>query len=174
MQNRNISIATIACIALSAIRHDGKDYHQGELITLNSNNKLFLEKAGYVRTATDNEIAQAKAQQADLAKAENTVAPVAEDLPTDKPQLADQTVTHPEQPTEQPAEQSPKPATLEAEPVDLPVAKPMDYSKLTKAELNAELDKRGIAHDAAAKNADLEALLTANDMAKRQDKAGNQ
>ena len=99
---------------------------------------------------------------------------MAEDLPTDKPQLADQTVTHPEQPTEQPAEQSPKPATLEAEPVDLPVAKPMDYSKLTKAELNAELDKRGIAHDAAAKNADLEALLTANDMAKRQDKAGNQ
>lgn len=168
MQNRNISIATVACIALSAIRHDGKDYHQGELITLNSNNKLFLEKAGYVRTATDNEIAQAKAQQADLA--ENMVAPVAENLPTDKPQLADQTVTHPEQPTEQ----SFTPATLEAQPVDLPVAKPMDYSKLTKAELNAELDKRGIAHDAAAKNADLEALLTANDMAKRQDKAGNQ
>ena len=168
MQNRNISIATVACIALSAIRHDGKDYHQGELITLNSNNKLFLEKAGYVRTATDNEIAQAKAQQADLA--ENMVAPVAENLPTDKPQLADQTVTHPEQPTEQ----SFTPATLEAQPVDLPVAKPMDYSKLTKAELNAELDKRGITHDAAAKNADLEALLTADDMAKSQDKAGNQ
>lgn len=172
MQNRNISIATVACIALSAIRHDGKDYHQGELITLNSNDKLFLEKAGYVRTATDNEIAQAKAQQADLA--ENMVAPVAENLPTDKPQLADQTVTHPEQPTEQPAEQSPKPATLEAEPVDLPVATVVDYSKLTKAELNAELDKRGITHDAAAKNADLEALLTADDMAKSQDKAGNQ
>lgn len=173
MQNLNISIATVACIALSAIRHDGKDYKEGDLVTLNSNAKLFLEKAGYVRTATDNEIAQANAQ-ADLAKAENTVAPVAEDLPTDKPQLADQTVTHPEQPTEQPAEQSPKPATLEAEPVDLPVAKPMDYSKLTKAELNAELDKRGITHDAAAKNADLEALLTADDMAKSQDKAGNQ
>lgn len=168
MQNRNISIATVACIALSAIRHDGKDYHQGELITLNSNDKLFLEKAGYVRTATDNEIAQAKAQQSDLA--ENMVAPVAENLPTDKPQLADQTVTHPEQPTEQ----SFTPATLEAQPVDLPVATVVDYSKLTKAELNAELDKRGITHDAAAKNADLEALLTANDMAKRQDKAGNQ
>lgn len=168
MQNRNISIATVACIALSAIRHDGKDYHQGELITLNSNDKLFLEKAGYVRTATDNEIAQAKAQQADLA--ENMVAPVAENLPTDKPQLADQTVTHPEQPTEQ----SFTPATLEAQPVDLPVATVVDYSKLTKAELNAELDKRGITHDAAAKNADLEALLTADDMAKSQDKAGNQ
>ena len=168
MQNRNISIATVACIALSSIRHDGKDYHQGELITLNSNDKLFLEKAGYVRTATDNEIAQAKAQQADLA--ENMVAPVAENLPTDKPQLADQTVTHPEQPTEQ----SFTPATLEAQPVDLPVATVVDYSKLTKAELNAELDKRGITHDAAAKNADLEALLTADDMAKSQDKAGNQ
>lgn len=168
MQNLNISIATVACIALSAIRHDGKDYHQGELITLNSNDKLFLEKAGYVRTATDNEIAQAKAQQADLA--ENMVAPVAENLPTDKPQLADQTVTHPEQPTEQ----SFTPATLEAQPVDLPVATVVDYSKLTKAELNAELDKRGITHDAAAKNADLEALLTADDMAKSQDKAGNQ
>lgn len=168
MQNLNISIATVACIALSAIRHDGKDYHQGELITLNSNDKLFLEKAGYVRTATDNEIAQAKAQQSDLA--ENMVAPVAENLPTDKPQLADQTVTHPEQPTEQ----SFTPATLEAQPVDLPVATVVDYSKLTKAELNAELDKRGITHDAAAKNADLEALLTADDMAKSQDKAGNQ
>lgn len=168
MQNLNISIATVACIALSAIRHDGKDYHQGELITLNSNDKLFLEKAGYVRTATDNEIDQAKAQQSDLA--ENMVAPVAENLPTDKPQLADQTVTHPEQPTEQ----SFTPATLEAQPVDLPVATVVDYSKLTKAELNAELDKRGITHDAAAKNADLEALLTADDMAKSQDKAGNQ
>ena len=169
MQNRNIPIATIACIALSAIRHDGKDYKEGDLVTLNSNAKLFLEKAGYVRTATDNEIAQANAQ-ADLAKAENTVAPVAENLPTDKPQLADQTVTHPEQPTEQ----SFTPATLEAQPVDLPVATVVDYSKLTKAELNAELDKRGITHDAAAKNADLEALLTADDMAKSQDKAGNQ
>lgn len=164
----NTTLATVVCIALSAIRHDGKDYRQGELITLNSNDKLFLEKAGYVRTATDNEIAQAKAQQSDLA--ENMVAPVAENLPTDKPQLADQTVTHPEQPTEQ----SFTPATLEAQPVDLPVATVVDYSKLTKAELNAELDKRGITHDAAAKNADLEALLTADDMAKSQDKAGNQ
>lgn len=165
MQNRNISIATVACIALSAIRHDGKDYKEGDLVTLNSNAKLFLEKAGYVRTATDNEIAQANAQ-ADLAKAENTVAPVAEDLPTDKPQLADQTVTHPEQPTEQPAEQSPEPATLEAEPVELPVATPVDYSKLKKAELNAELDKRGIAHDGDLTNAQLAALLVANDNTK--------
>lgn len=164
MLNRNISIATVACIALSAIRHDGKDYQQGELIALNSNDKLFLEKAGYVRTATDNEIAQANAQ-ADLAKAENTATSMVEELPTNKPQLADQTVTHPEQPTEQPVEQPTEPATLEAQPVDLPVATAADYSKLKKAELNAELDKRGIAHDSDLTNAQLAALLVANDKA---------
>lgn len=164
MLNRNISIATVACIALSAIRHDGKDYQQGELIALNSNDKLFLEKAGYVRTATDNEIAQANAQ-ADLAKAENTATPMVEELPTNKPQLVDQTVTHPEQPTEQPVEQATEPATLEAQPVDLPVATAVDYSKLKKAELNAELDKRGIAHDSDLTNAQLAALLVANDKA---------
>lgn len=37
------------------------------------------------------------------------------------------------------------------------------YGNLTKAQLNAELDKRGIAHDAKATNAELEALLVADD-----------
>ena len=69
MQNRNISIATVACIVLSAIRHNGTNYKQGDLVTLGSNDKFFLEKAGYVRTATDAEIAQAKAQQTAIEKA---------------------------------------------------------------------------------------------------------
>ncbi len=37
------------------------------------------------------------------------------------------------------------------------------YTKMTKDELNAELDKRKIEHDAKAKNDELEALLVAND-----------
>lgn len=37
------------------------------------------------------------------------------------------------------------------------------YGNLTKAQLNAELDKRGIAHDPKAINAELEALLVADD-----------
>ncbi len=45
---------------------------------------------------------------------------------------------------------------------------PDNYSKLTKAELNAELDKRGIAHDAKATNEVLQALLVADDSAKTQ------
>lgn len=167
------TLATVACIALSAIRHDGKDYNQGELITLNNNDKLFLEKAGYVRTATDNEIAQANAHQADLAKAKNTLAPVAEELPTDKPQLADQTVTHPEQPTEQPVEQPTEPATLEAQPVELPVAPTVDYNKLKKAELNAELDKRGITRESDLTNTQLVALLVADDKAKTTEAGAN-
>ena len=43
-----------------------------------------------------------------------------------------------------------------------------NYGKLTKAELNAELDKRGIAHDAKATNEVLQALLVADDSAKTQ------
>ena len=38
-----------------------------------------------------------------------------------------------------------------------------NYGKLTKAELNKELDKRGIAHDPKASNEALEALLVADD-----------
>ena len=40
------------------------------------------------------------------------------------------------------------------------------YGNLTKAQLNAELDKRGIAHDPKAINAELEALLVADDKQK--------
>lgn len=41
-----------------------------------------------------------------------------------------------------------------------------NYSSMTKAELNAELDKRGIKHDAKAANAELMALLEKSDNAK--------
>lgn len=176
MLNRNISIATVVCVALATIRHNGTDYKEGDLVTLNSNDKFFLEKAGYVRTATDHEIATAKAQQAELEKANTVTAPVAEQLPTDKPQLADQTVTHPEQSAPATVE-TPAPAETAA-PVTEPQATPVtpvapvetavtiDYNKLKKAELNAELDKRGIAHDSDATNAELAALLVANDQAK--------
>lgn len=49
---------------------------------------------------------------------------------------------------------------------DLPSNDNNAYGKLTKAELNTELDKRGITHDAKAINADLEALLVADDSKK--------
>lgn len=50
------------------------------------------------------------------------------------------------------------------------VVKP--YNKMTKAELVAELTKRELDHDATAKNADLIALLEADDQAKAAKKDG--
>lgn len=48
--------------------------------------------------------------------------------------------------------------------------KPVDYTKLKKEQLNAELDARGIEHDPEAVNADLVALLVADDEAKTVEK----
>lgn len=46
---------------------------------------------------------------------------------------------------------------------DAKSAEPADYSQLTKKELNAELDRRGVEHDPKAKNDALIGLLEADD-----------
>lgn len=56
----------------------------------------------------------------------------------------------------------PEPEVTKPEPVE-PASVPNPYDGWLKADLNAELDKRGIEHDAYARNDDLEALLMADD-----------
>ncbi|MDO4450817.1 MAG: hypothetical protein Q4B79_07675 [Moraxella sp.] len=53
----------ISCLVLAQIRHNGKNYQVGDVVCLSANDKLFLEKAKYVRAATPDEIAQYEQKQ---------------------------------------------------------------------------------------------------------------
>lgn len=86
------------------------------------------------------------------------------------PQLEPETV---EPETIEPVVEAPQPETVEPEAVEAvepetveavePEAVTNPYDGWLKADLNAELDKRGIEHDAYARNDELEALLMADD-----------
>lgn len=145
MLNKN----TIACMVLIQIRHNGKNYQVGDVVYLSENDKLFLEKAKYVRTATPIEVSQFEQKQDD----ENQAG-------ADNPPKANLN--------------SPLNESQTNSDSDTPIADTVfgnksvlvqDYGKLTKAQLVNELIKRQIPHNPKAKNDELEALLVADDKA---------
>lgn len=160
----------ISCLVLAQIRHNGKNYQVGDVVCLSANDKLFLEKAKYVRTATPDEIAQYEQKQNQTCQVgavgtnanSNSHLDNGESVGNDsEPTLpvSEPTQTEPVSNTPQPSEAVPL-----AEPVSVPEPVPaLAYDKLTKAELIAQLTTRGIAHNPKAKNDELVALLVADD-----------
>lgn len=148
----------ISCLVLAQIRHNGKNYQVGDVVCLSANDKLFLEKAKYVRVATPDEIAQYEQKQNQTCQVGamganansnshlDNGAGMGDDSEPSPP------VSEPAQ-TEPPAEPvanepQPSEAVPPAEPVSVPEPVPaLVYDKLTKAELIAQLTTRGIAHN---------------------------
>lgn len=158
-------------VALMAISHNRVDYPAGTVFEAPEKDVVFLKLAKYVREPTSEELA---AYRASLAPQPITTTPdfnTANDneLPqrttaTDEPDTAE---PKPETVEPEPVVEAPQPEpelvvteTVEPEPVEA-VTNP--YDGWLKADLNAELDKRGIEHDAYARNDELEALLVADD-----------
>lgn len=141
----------ISCLVLAQIRHNGKNYQVGDVVCLSANDKLFLEKAKYVRTATPDEVAEFEQKQAGADNPPN--ANLNSHLQADPP------TTSPMPPADLVVAPDPVPVAEEQSTPDPKV----DYDKLTKSELVAELTARGIAHNPKAKNDELVALLVADD-----------
>lgn len=134
----------ISCLVLAQIRHNGTPYAVGDMVCLSENDKLFLEKAGYVRVATPDEVAEFEQKQADANQSGADTPPNA-NLNSHLDEQAEPPATEPVPPSD---------------PVPTPKA---DYDKLTKSDLLSELTTRGIAHNPKAKNDELVALLVADD-----------
>lgn len=156
----------ISCLVLAQIRHNGKNYQVGDVVCLSENDKLFLEKAKYVRVATPDEVAEFEQKQADANQSGADTPPNAnlnshldngEGINND---------SEPIPPVNEPTQIEPQPSegTPPADPVSVPEPVPaLAYGKLTKAELIGQLTARGIAHNPKAKNDELVALLVADD-----------
>ena len=113
----------------------------GETIQLQDNQAAGLVRLGAI-VEVHNPAPVAAAEPA------QTVTPSTDSPSTDSPS------------TDSPSTDAP---STDAPSTDAPSNDSNAYGNLTKAQLNAELDKRGIAHDAKATNAELEALLVADD-----------
>ncbi|MDO5650548.1 MAG: hypothetical protein Q4G13_00215 [Moraxella sp.] len=164
----------IACVTLAQIRHNGTPYAISDVVCLSENDKLFLEKAGYVRVATPDEVAEFEQKQtnnnqvgennppnANLNSHLDNGASVGDDSePT--PPVSEPAQTEPSQAEPVANEPQSSEGTPPAEPVSEPVPA-LAYDKLTKAELVAQLTARGITHNPKAKNDELVALLVAFD-----------
>lgn len=156
----------ISCLVLAQIRHNGKNYQVGDVVCLSANDKLFLEKAKYVRVATPDEVAEFEQKQAGADNPPN--ANLNSHLDNGESVGNDSEPTLPvSEPTQtEPIANEPQPseAVPPAEPVSVPEPVPaLAYDKLTKAELIAQLTTRGINHNPKAKNDELVALLVADD-----------
>lgn len=180
-------------VAMLAISHNRVDYPAGAVFEAPEKDVVFLKLAKYVREPTSEELAAYRASLApkpittvshfDIAndnelpqrttatdEPDNTVIDATNDSAaapeTIEPELVETETAEPKtveavQPeTIEPVVEAPQPETVEPEPVEA-VTNP--YDGWLKADLNAELDKRGIEHDAYARNDDLEALLMADD-----------
>ncbi|MFB2538815.1 hypothetical protein [Acinetobacter sp. c3-l95] len=148
---------TLICLALMAISHNGVLYNKDQIIALNENDKLFLEKAGYVREATAEEIALANAQQNQQSAEQNP------SLPTVAPEDAVTTVSASTETATEPAPAVQDVTDSQATDDVNTDEQGKKYSKLNKAQLVEELTTRAIEHDATAKNADLIDLLVTDD-----------
>lgn len=160
----------ISCLVLAQIRHNGKNYQVGDVVCLSANDKLFLEKAKYVRVATPDEITQYEQKQEQTCQVGAVGANANSNSHLDNGESVGND-SEPTLPVSEPAqtepvanEPQPSEAVPPAEPVSVPEPVPaLAYDKLTKAELIAQLTTRGIAHNPKAKNDELVALLVADD-----------
>lgn len=151
------------------LRVDGKVYQSGDKVELSDNQATPLLKMNAVMLAP----AVIASPIVPATAVTETVAPVAPITPTPVISPVISPVTTPTaEPVSTPeaisSESTPN-ATL-AEPVKTAAAPQPStitgYSNFTKAQLNAELDKRGITRDSKATNEVLEGLLLADDVAK--------
>ncbi len=165
-------------VALQPLNHNALPYAIDELLELSDSDAQFLLSAGYVRLANDAESQLFKPDPILLPS--NKVVSVGGDDGTGTDSLIKSLQS-------QLAESKAKVEELEIQEnylqelvgakderiaqlsQQLSDTKQLLYSKLSKAELNAELDKRGIEHDASAKNDELEALLIADDKSASED-----
>lgn len=150
--------------ALMAISHNRVDHPKGATFEVDEKDIVFLNLAGCVRDPTDDELKAYEARQ--------TLATVTATEPEqpDVPQVPIHTEPEAVEPVEVVEFEADEPK-LEGwenkdsnEPVNV-------YDGWLKKDLNAELDKRGIEHDASARNDELEALLMADDAHKAQAQA---
>lgn len=173
-QSKLTSIVT----ALMAISHNRVDYPKGATFEVDEKDIVFLNLAGCVRDPTADELKAYEERQ--------TLATVT----ATQPEATDHAGLQPQPPSDiepdavevveaeavEVVEAEPVVETVEApqpeaiEPVQAvepetvePQPNKSAYNDWLKKDLNAELDKRGIEHDAAARNDDLEALLIADD-----------
>lgn len=161
----------ISCLVLAQIRHNGKNYQVGDVVCLSANDKLFLEKAKYVRVATPDEVAEFEQKQAGADNPPNanlnSHLDNRESVGNDSepsPPVNEEVQTEPTQTEPIANEPQSSEAVPPAEPVSVPEPVPaLAYDKLTKAELIAQLTARGINHNPKAKNDELVALLVADD-----------
>lgn len=163
----------LMCLALMPIRHNGKNYPKGAVIEMPSADSFFLKKVGYVRQATPDEITAY--QQTKQAQPLNSHLPPTHQANDDgfddkndkKSPVADKGLDS--EPDDKSELNSPLVETTPDKTAEVTV---VDYGKLTKAELIAELSKRQIEHNPKAKNDELEALLVSDDRSKTDDKTG--
>lgn len=159
----------IACVLLAQIRHNGTPYAISDVVCLSENDKLFLEKAGYVRVATADEVAEFEQKQTDANQsgADNPPNANSNSHLDNRESVGNDSKPNPpvNEPTQSQAEPQPSEGTPPADPVSMPdpVLPVLAYDKLTKAELVSQLTTRGIAHNPKAKNDELVALLVADD-----------
>ena len=155
----------ISCLTLMPVRHNGKAYGVGELVQLSHNDKFYLQKAGYLKEATPDEIANYERK---MMQAQEVTPNANSNSHLDK-QVNDSTDTKSDKNSLLDGDVKPVNDELTDE-----LAKPnhetnqanqqkVDYDKLTKAELIAELTTRGITHNPKAKNSELVGLLLADD-----------
>lgn len=149
-------------VALENINHSGTTYQAGDTIQLTEHDALFLLKAKIVRESSDTDTVPPAEDSSDAAAVVKQQADEIARLQAENEQLR---ATQADTPPVNPETTNTDAANTESENAE---PETPDYSSLKKAELSAELTKRGIEHDATAKNAELEALLVANDAAKQQ------
>lgn len=149
-------------VAMMTISHNRVDYPAGAVFEAPEKDVIFLKLAKYVREPTADEL---KAYEE-----RHTLATVT----TTEPDVNDHAglEAKPSSDNEDAAEAlQPEPKTIDIEPEGVepettePEAIINSYDGWLKKDLNAELDKRGIEHDATARNDELEALLVADDAA---------
>ncbi len=186
-------LASVILAALYPISHNNAMYQAGELLEVAAADAVFLKLSKCVREPTSDELKACQELHNPAPTApvndgnELPQRTTATDEPNnegwdDKANAAPQSV--PETVRPEPVEPEPVEATqpeaiesvevLEPEPVEVveveavdgetaPEASNNPYDGWLKKDLNAELDKRGIEHDAAARNDDLELLLINDD-----------
>lgn len=152
-------------VALMAISHNRIDYPAGTTFEAPEADVVFLKMAKCVREPTADEIkayeerqtlAQVEAAEPDdMDHAGLQPQPPSDSEPVAVEVVEAETIEVVEPDTVEPVE------AVEAETAPESVTNP--YQGWLKKDLNAELDKRGIEHDAAARNDDLELLLINND-----------
>lgn len=147
------------------LRVDGKVYQSGDKVELSDNQATPLLKMNAVMLAP----AVIASPIVPATAVTDTVAPVAPITPTPVISPVTTPTAEPVSTPEAISSESTPNATL-AEPVKTAAAPQPStitgYSNFTKAQLNAELDKRGITRDSKATNEVLEGLLLADDVAK--------